>query len=177
MEKNLTKYDSIVSKKISENTRSKEVKCVKINGERIILKIIMDSTKRRKGKKRINRIERYFSEKEIYLKLKDEDFLPKLKYFDDNNLILGLSDVGDSFEIYKNINKKIYNESVNKFNKEIKKIIDVLFDKYGLYHNDLEDKNICIDKNNKIRIIDFDQCSTNLKGAKKKYKIFEKIKL
>ena len=155
MEKDLTKYKNIIKKKMSDNCRSRQVKAVKINGEVIILKVANKNFKRR-----------YFNEKDIYLRLKDEDILPKLRYFDDKHLILGLTDVGTSFQIYKNINPEIYNNSLEVYNKEIKNIIDILYNKYGLYHNDLHSKNICIDNNNKIRLIDFDACSNKLKKRK-----------
>ena len=64
MEKNLTKYNNIIIKRISNNSRSKEIKTVKINREVIILKV----------QKRCNK-HRYFHEKKIYLRLKDEDIL------------------------------------------------------------------------------------------------------
>ena len=160
MEKDLTKYKNIIKKKISANCRSKEVKAVKINEEVIILKVQKPKNKHR-----------YFHEKDIYLRLKDEDILPKLRYFDDKHLILGLSDVGTSFQIYKGINSEIYNNSLEVYNKEIKNIIDILYNKYGLHHNDLHSKNICIDNNNKIRLIDFDDCCSEHKQKTKYLKL------
>jgi thiamine kinase-like enzyme len=161
MERDLTKYDVVVCKELSPNCMAKDVRCVKINDEILILKTACNK-------------KRYLNEKKIYLKLKDEDFLPELKYIDDKNLILGLSDVGNSFLIYIHKNKQIYNKSLEKFNKEMKKICDILLYKYGLYHNDLKYKNICIDKSNKVRIIDFEWCDTELKGRERKVFLYLK---
>tara|TARA_Y100000741_G_C18222005_1_gene546300 strand:+ start:210 stop:728 length:519 start_codon:yes stop_codon:yes gene_type:complete len=156
MQKDLTKCDNIVYKKMSPGMYSKEVKAVKINNEIIILK-----TPRFYGS--------YLHEKKIYTRLKDEDFLPKLKYYDDKHYILGLTDVGDTIEIYKEKEKEKYNKLVENINKQIKNIMDKLSDKYSLYHNDLREKNICIDNHNKIRFIDFECTSEKLSSGEKKY--------
>ena len=92
----------------------------------------------------------YRNEKAAYFKLKNESFLPKLLYFDDKHLILCMTDVGDSVYNIKNINLKDYE-------KELVNIIDKMLSTYKLFHNDLRPKNICIDKNNNIKLIDFDR--------------------
>jgi len=160
---NLTNFNDIIFKKMSVNSYAKEVKCVRINKEPIILKTAKNQDK-------------YLYEKNIYMKLKDEDFLPKLKYYDDEHFILGLTDVGDTIEILKIKNKKKYNKLVKNINKQIKNITNKLFDKYGLYHNDLREKNICINKNNKVRIIDFEFTNNKLLKGEKQNFIFSKIK-
>ena len=129
---------------------------VRINGELIILKTVATR-------------QLYKRSKDVYFILKDETFLPTLKYFDDKHLILGLSDVGDAVTIYKYKHPRQYNKLLEKFNNELKNIINKLFDKYGLYHNDLREKNICIDKNNNIRLIDFDRTSTRRHSGENKY--------
>ena len=78
---------------------------------------------------------------------------------DDENLILGITDVGNSLPILGNINLKNYE-------KKLISIIDVMEQKYKLYHNDLRPNNICIDKNNIIRLIDFDRTSNKQKENK-----------
>ena len=156
MEQDLTKFDHIVYKKLSGSFYAKEVRAVRIKNEIIILK-----TARSKSK--------YLYEKNIYIKLKEEDFLPKLKYFDDKHLILGLTDVGDTLKIYKSKKTEEYNKLVENINEQIKNIIDKLLDKYGLYHNDLRERNICIDNHNKIRFIDFDWTGKKLLDREKKF--------
>ncbi len=52
-------------------------------------------------------------------------------------------------------NRKEYNILLGDINKQIKYIVDKLLDKYGLYHNDLQEKNICIDNNKIVRFIVF----------------------
>jgi len=156
MEKDLTKFDCIVNKKMANALTAMEVKAVRINGEIIILKTIFKQSN-------------YLREKKIYILLKDEDFLPELKYFDDKHFILGLTDVGDSINLYKVKNPEKYNKLVEKINKEIKNIVNKLFDKYSLYHNDLREKNICIDNHNKIRLIDFEGTSKKLHWFENQY--------
>ena len=102
--------------------------------------------------------------KEEALRLGDE-------FIGTEHLILGLTDVGTTFQIYKNVNTEIYNNSLKVYNKEIKNIIDILYNKYGLHHNDLHSKNICIDNNNKIRLIDFDGCCSEHKQKTKYLKL------
>ena len=161
MEKDLSKYDNIYRaltwsrdthgtwgggagpRIFSSGSDRSYVKCARINNELFILKTITDKKK-------------YEYSKEIYLLLKNEDFLPTLKYFDDKHLILALTDVGDSLQMYKFKNTSQYNKLYKEFDKQIKNITDKLFNEYGLYHNDVYDGNICVDKNNKIRLIDFE---------------------
>ena len=88
--------DYSVKKRISFGCRS-SVRAVRIKGEMIIMKIFPNN---KLG------IRRYFNEKDLYLKLKDEDFLPKLKYFDDKNHIIFMEDVGDTIKIFKKIKKR-----------------------------------------------------------------------
>ena len=156
MRHDLTKFKNFIKKEFSESYGSKEIKAVKINKEVIILK---------KSRSKL----KYCCEKQIYFILKNEDFLPKLKYYDDKNLILGITDVGTSILIFKNKHVNEYKNLRKSINKQIKRILDKLYDKYKLYHNDLREKNICIDKHNKIRLIDFDFCNHNLKNNEKKY--------
>ena len=150
MEKDLTKFNNIIDKKMSNNHMAKKIKAIKINNEIIILKTAKNLCK-------------YLHEKNIYIKLQHEDFLPKLKYFDDKHLILGLTDVGDSIEIFKLQKKEKYNELAENINLQIKSISDKLLNDYNLYHNDLKERNICIDNENKIRFIDFDWTSEKKK--------------
>ena len=159
MERDLSIFDnSKVFKKVSRGKVSRKIVFVKLHGEIIILKIF-----RKKNK------EKYINEKRIYLRLKDEDFLPKLRYFDDENLILGLTYVGDSLEIFRTKKKEEYNRQVDNINKQIKSIVDSLLSKYGLYHNDLRYRNICIDEFNKIRLIDFDWTNDKLLERERRY--------
>ena len=91
------------------------------------------------------------------------------KYFDDRNYILGITFCGDALSIYKNKNSKKYKQLINNFNKQLMEICNKLFDKYRLYHNDLRYTNICVDKYDKIYLIDFDHTSYRLKYGEKKY--------
>ena len=109
----------------------------------------------------------YKNEKNAYLVLQNEDFLPKLRYFDDKHSILAITDVGRCVQWMRQdeVNTKDYEEQlVNIFN--------TMRDKYNLYHNEILTKNMCIDKDDKIRLIDFDCCSREKRlGADKHYEI------
>ena len=136
------------SRKLGENTTASAIGLYKIppipghnkNTEYIIFKTHND-------------IHYYYNEKKIYHLLQNEDFLPKLKYYDDDNLILGITDVGNALSIL-NITEKFREEIITPQANRIK---DIMEQKYNLYHGDLQDKNVCIDKNNTIRFIDFDR--------------------
>ena len=101
--------------------------------------------------------------KKTYILLQNENFLPKLVYFNDKNLKLCITDVGKSLPSIKNINLKDYE-------KQLVNIIDIMCDKYNLFHNDLRPKNMCIDANNYIKLIDFDYTSNISKEDKYVFK-------
>ena len=71
--------------------------------------------------------------------------------------------MGKSLPSIKNINLKDYE-------KQLVNIIDIMCDKYNLFHNDLRPKNICIDANNYIKLIDFDYTSNTSKEDKYVFK-------
>jgi len=133
------------SKAISISCTARNIQPCIINGEELIIKT--------------HRYDRtYNNEKNAYILLQNENFLPKLVYFDDKNLKLCITDVGDALPVIKNINLKYYE-------KELVNIINIMHDKYNIFHNDLRPKNICIDKNNKIKLIDFDSaCNKELEN-------------
>ena len=116
--RDLTTWDCVVAKKTAASCTAKKIMPVRINGELIILKTVATR-------------QLYKRSKDVYFILKDETFLPTLKYFDDKHLILGLSDVGDAVTIYKYKHPRQYNKLLEKFNNELKNIINKLFDKYG----------------------------------------------
>ena len=152
----LSIYNDYLDKLFSQNYNSKDIKAVEIKNETIILKTIKKKSK-------------YLHEKKILLLLQNETFTPQLKYYDDDNLILGLSNVGDSIAIFKKQNKEIYNCLVDYINLKIKKYIDILHVDYDLYHNDLREKNICIDEYLNVSLIDFEYTSKKLRKLEEKY--------
>ena len=125
------------SKVILDSSSARSIQPCIINGEELIIKTHHNHNT-------------YNNEKNAYILLQNENFLPKLVYFDDKNLKLCITDVGDSLPTIKNINLKDYE-------KELVNIINIMHDKYNIFHNDLRPKNICIDKNNNIKLIDFDR--------------------
>ena len=122
--------------------RCKEVKCVTIDNQPIVLKIAKKESM-------------YQHEKKIYLLLKNETFIPELKYYDDKHFILGITWVGVTLNRFRKRKPVKYNNLCEYINEELKTISDVLLNTYGLYHNDLRYKNICI-QDTKVRVIDFD---------------------
>ena len=82
----------------------------------------------------------YHTEKNAYLTLQNEDFVPKLLYFDDKNLKLCMTDAGEDLSKLKNIN-------LEECQKKLVDIITTMKLRYDLFHNDLKPKNMCIDKN------------------------------
>lgn len=142
-------------KQIGNSRNALDIIPIKVNNKYFILKLFKEEKK-------------YLQEKDIYFLLKNENFLPKLVYFDDKNFILCLNHVGDCLEIYKKKNNKKYYKFLHKIKKEIERITNYLYDNYYLYHNDLREKNICIDKNYIIRLIDFEYASSKLRSGEKK---------
>lgn len=137
MEHNLRNISMVQrSKTISTSSTAISIQPCIINGEELIIKTHRNHNT-------------YNNEKNAYILLQNENFLPKLVYFDDKNLKLCITDVGDALPRIKNINLKDYE-------KELVNIINIMHDKYNIFHNDLRPKNICIDKNNNIKLIDFD---------------------
>lgn len=133
------------SKAISMSCTARSIVPCIINGEELIIKTHKNPNS-------------YNNEKNAYILLQNENFLPKLVYFDDKNLKLCITDVGDALPRIKNINLKDYE-------KELVNIINIMHDKYNIFHNDLRPKNICIDKNNNIKLIEFDKaCNKELEN-------------
>tara|TARA_Y100000816_G_C26056118_1_gene554214 strand:- start:627 stop:1136 length:510 start_codon:yes stop_codon:yes gene_type:complete len=97
--------------------------------------------------------EHYNNEKNAYLVLQNEDFLPKLLYFDDSNLKLCMTDVGKATTTFEHLDLLLYYDELRH------SVINIMNKKYNVFHNDLHIKNVCIDEKNKIRIIDFDRAS------------------
>ena len=150
---NLSNYNDIINKNLSIGSNCTYIKCVNINNEEIILK---------KHKKK----NQYLNEKKNYLLLKNETFLPKLKYFDDKNRIIGTEYCGLGLNIFKKENVKKYNEIYITINNLLKDICDIMYNKYNLYHNDLIYRNIVIDDNFDIKLIDFEKSSIICKNNK-----------
>tara|TARA_Y100000389_G_C17351482_1_gene458687 strand:- start:122 stop:601 length:480 start_codon:yes stop_codon:yes gene_type:complete len=98
----------------------------------------------------------YINEKNIYLKLSKEKFIPNLKYYDDEHEMLCISYCGNCIELIPEFNMTTY---LN----DLIEIVTILRDKYNLYHNDIRPKNICLDSNNQLYLIDFDK-TDNIQG-------------
>ena len=128
------------SKKIGEFGSAKSVIPTIIDGQSVIIKTHAFE----------HRNTFYKNEKEAYLTLQNENFLPKLFYFDDKNYKLCITDVGEDLSLRTNIN-------LEEYQQELLDIVHTMNINYGISHNDLRHKNICIDKDNKLKLIDFDR--------------------
>lgn len=94
--------------------------------------------------------------------LKKYDIAPIFYKKEKNNIYM--SDCGISFRsLKKNIVIKNINEQINNIVECLKK--------EKIMHNDmhLDGKNLCVDKNGKIYIIDFDMCTINYSGDSSNY--------
>lgn len=130
------------SKVMAQSCTAKSIEPCIINGVKLIIK-----SHRTKNS--------YNNEKNAYILLQNENFLPKLVYFDDKNLKLCITDVGNALPNIKNIN-------LRKYEAQLVNAASIMEKKYNIFHNDMRPKNICIDKDNSIKLIDFDKCSNKL---------------
>ena len=96
--------------------------------------------------------DKYEHEKNILIKLNNESFTPELKYYDNNNMVIATTYCGK-------ILSKITDFNFLPYEQQLINIMNIMNDKYSLFHNDLRAKNICIDDSGKIYIIDFDRSS------------------
>lgn len=98
------------------------------------------------------RYDKYEHEKNILITLNNESFTPELKYYDDKNMVIATTYCGSILSQIKNFNFELYED-------ELIKIMNIIHDKYSLFHNDIRDKNVCLDDSGKIYIIDLDKIS------------------
>ena len=93
---------------------------------------------------------KYFKEIELYELMKDSKYVPLIKFRDDENNILGLEYCGESLNIkYKPKDRYPYKDA-------IRKVISEIESEYGIYHNDLRWKNICLSGDN-IMLVDWER--------------------
>ena len=105
--------------------------------------------------KRCQSRNKYVRERDAYKVLENEPFVPKLISYCDQSMSLVVEDVGSALSDI-DINLKDREE-------ELVAMIDTLHSKYGLYHNDLRPKNITLDSNGDLRLIDFEYTSPSKK--------------
>ena len=155
---NLTKLNkNKIEQHFGQSRRAGFVMYTSINGRKMIVKQCNPK--------------RYDIEKIAYMRLRNENFLPKLIYFNDKQKMLAFTHVGTAISFFKDHHPEKYTEHQNSFREQLNDIIRIMVNKYKLYHNDIAFKNICVDKHMNIRLIDFDDCS----NERKKYNnnIFE----
>ena len=143
MERNID-FNSYKSryKKISCSGTDAMIKAILIDDKKAIIK------KWTKSHKNV-----YLHEKNIYLKLKNEKYIPNILYFDDKNYSLIIEDVGDSLREIVRSGKKHLLPTNLIFQLDF--IMKSMYNKYKLIHGDITFRNICV-KNNQICLIDFD---------------------
>ena len=96
----------------------------------------------------------YLNEKNIYLKLKNENYIPNILYFDDKTLCIIIEDVGDSLRKIVRSNQRHLLPKNLIFQLDF--IMKDMYNKYKLIHGDITFRNLCV-KNNQIYLIDFDK--------------------
>ena len=87
----------------------------------------------------------YENEKKCYEDIKDRDIIPEVET-DDENMIIRMSDVGESIQKHN---------TPSDFTSQCKRINRSLADA-DIYHNDMHNGNIRVNKDGKVRVIDFD---------------------
>ena len=87
----------------------------------------------------------YELEKKCYQDIRDKEIIPEAES-DDQNLIIRMADAGEAIKKH-NIPKD--------FDRQCERINSALAEA-KIYHNDLHNENIRVDKDGRLRIIDFD---------------------
>jgi RIO-like serine/threonine protein kinase len=102
--------------------------------------------------KRFFDFHKYIQEKEVYRLIEGEPFVPKLLGYCNKSLILVTEDAGTALsKVDLNLKER---------EDELVGMIDTLYAKYGLYHNDLRPRNITVDADGKLWLIDFEHTSS-----------------
>ena len=143
MEKNLSNLK--ITQENPENCYSSysKIKFAIIDDEELVIKI---STR-----------QEYFSnELKVLLALDDCENTPTLRYFDKFNKILAMDYPGPSLPYYIKQNTDF---NLINYEEVLCNIIWTLHYRLWYYHNDLKPKNVCIDKNGKLTLIDFEKSS------------------
>ena len=132
----------------------------------------------------------YSNEKRAYERLKDEDYVPKLLYYDDANRIIAITDCGSSLDLLIKRKKDfgppgkmpnctnegwlsggLVREGTLRVNWDLlphdwqQQLTDIstsLSTKYKLTNDDAMLRNICLDRKGKIRVIDWEHSSERL---------------
>ena len=120
--------------------------CVNIDGEEIVVK-------------KFSNKKFYDNEKKVYTVMKDEDYLPKMKYYNDEKMMIGITYVGNTLaRLPKKFIDFFGGKELCKENvwKEVRKIKVDMMEKYKFNKIDNTVNNICIDETGTVRLIDFD---------------------
>jgi tRNA A-37 threonylcarbamoyl transferase component Bud32 len=125
-------------KELKSGLGSTKIELVNYNGEMIVLKHFKTKNK-------------LIMEESLYELLKEEDFVPKVRFVDYEKNILGTTYCGDSLNMRYPMKERYV------FKNKIREIAKLLEEKYNIYHNDLRWKNICVDDGGNIRFIDWER--------------------
>ena len=123
-------------KGIFNGNRGNRTFCVNIDGEQIVVK-------------KFSNKKFYDNEKKVYTLMKDEYYLPKMKYYNDEKMMIGITYVGITLgRLPKKSHENVW--------KEVRKIKVDMMEKYKFNKIDNIINNVCIDKTGTVRLIDFD---------------------
>ena len=146
MEKSLTEYLKQFNIEQEFKGAYSKINLITIDGEKMIIK-------------HFNRKDYYETEKNVLKKVQAwEECFPKIKYYDNNNKIVVMKYVGENLYniIQKNPNFNIadYEEKLYECNQKLRRA--------GYIQNDCTEKNMCIDDEGVLRLIDFECSHKNL---------------
>jgi thiamine kinase-like enzyme len=113
---------------------------------------------------------KYLKEIELYELMEDSKYTPRIKYRDDDNIILGLEYCGESLkDSFKPKDRYPYKSQIRDVIKDIES-------EYGIYHNDLRWKNICLNDDSSIMLVDWERWGYENKERDPEYILTDRIK-
>ena len=94
-------------------------------------------------------------EMNVYIQKRHINVIPKVKYYDSKNLIIGMTYVGTALNIWYIRNKNdLSQDIINKIETNYLYSANIMIEN-GIVNNDIAAKNVCIDDNLNIFFIDF----------------------
>jgi RIO-like serine/threonine protein kinase len=113
--------------------------------------LVEDDDKSKIVLKEFKTMNKYRKEIELYDILKDSDYVPNVVYRDDERKVLGIEFCGES------LNNKFKPKDRYRFKSIIRSAISDIELRYGIYHNDIRWKNICLNSDGKILFVDWER--------------------
>lgn len=144
-------------KELKSGLGSTKIELIELNGSLTVLKHF----------KSLNKLKR---ELELYEILQSESFVPNVTYSDFSKKILAIDYCGESLDI------KFKPKDRYVFKDDIRALTVYLKNKHSIYHNDIRWKNICINSNNNLFLIDWERWSYENKERDPEHILTDKVK-